>query len=157
MRSKWLVCCILSLLVFPHLLLGQEANEGETFLSRAATDRYGNSVLGGFSLLNPDKFSMAHSYTMSYSSSGGQGRTVGLYMNTMNYRFSEPLSVTLHVGYLHQPFGRSDSNSMFSNNAILSGFELTYRPKKNVFLKIEYGAVPVRYDPFSRYGSWYDW
>lgn len=157
MRWKWSVCILISLLVYPLLLSGQSENDGQTFLNRSATDRYGNPLLGGLSLLDPSKFSMSHSYSMSYSSSGGRGRMVGLYMNTMNYRFSEPLSVTVHLGYLHQPFGTSDSNAMMSNNAFLSGFEVTYRPKKNLFLKIEYGAVPLTANSYYRYGSWYDW
>ena len=151
MRGKYLLPFVGLVLVLPPVLFGQEDNTGQTFLSRSVANRYQNPLSHGLSLLDPGKFSISHSYNMSYFSSGGKGNMVGLYMNTMNYQFSEPLSLTVHVGYMHQPFASSSSKNVFSNNTILSGFELTYRPKKNVFLKIEYGAIPIQYDPYYRY------
>ena len=157
MKGKQFFIFIVIFLLVPQLLTGQDNNNGTTFLSRSRMQRFANPVLSKLSLLDPNKFSMSHSYTMSFVSSGGKGNMVGLYMNTMKYQFSSPLSLTVHVGYAHQPFAKADSNNMLSNNTILSGFELTYRPKKNFFLKIEYGSLPVKCDPFYRYGSWYDW
>jgi len=156
MRQRWFLCVAIVLLLLPQFLVAQEGNDGQTFLSRSSVDRFGNRLPGGLSLLNPSKFSMSHSYTMSYSSSGGKGTMMGLYMNSMNYRFSQPLSVTVHVGYLHQPFGKADSRLRTSNSAVLSGLELTYRPSQNFFLKIEYGTTPFGYSPYYRNGLLYD-
>jgi hypothetical protein len=156
MKVKGIVLGVL-LLVTPYLLGGQERNSGQTFLSRSSTEYLGNGLSRGLSLLNPDRFSMSHSYMMSLFSGGGEGHMVGLYMNTMKYQFSNPLSLTVHLGYMHQPFATANAPRMTDANAVLSGFELEYRPAKNFFLKIEYGATPALYNSYNRSRFWYGW
>jgi DNA primase catalytic subunit len=80
---------------------------------------------------------------------------LGMYMNTMKYQFSDPLSIIVHVGYLYQPFGSQigsqKTDGLVRNNNFLSGFELTYQPKNNFFLRIEYGAIPYQNSDYARY------
>ena len=157
MNVKGCILGVLFFLLIPYLLVGQEMNSGQTFLSRSSTDALGTGLSRGLSLLDPNRFSMSHSYTMSFFSSGGKGRMVGLYMNTMKYQFSNPLSVTVNVGYMHQPFAKENTRPITDANAFLSGFELEYRPSKNFFLKIEYGATPSLYNSYNRNRYWYGW
>ncbi|MFQ6092817.1 MAG: hypothetical protein ACE5OR_09070 [bacterium] len=154
MGSKRFLLFAAVLFLLPHMLQGQEDNSGQTFLSRSSMDRFGSRLSGGLSLLDPSRFSMSQSYSISFSSSGGKGTAVGLYMNTMKYQFSEPLSLTVHVGYLHQPFTKGSFGRTMSKGAFLSGFELMYRPSKNFFLKIEHGATPLGYYPYYRNRFW---
>ena len=157
MRDKWFFLFLITFLLLPPLLQGQTGDSGQTFLNRSSLGGLGSGSLSGLSLLDPSKLSMSQSYTLSYSSSGNEKTMVGLYMNTLNYRFSDPLSLTVHVGYMHQPFANANSSSLISNSALLSGFELEYKPWKNFFLKIEYGSLPLRYHPYGRDGYGYDW
>ncbi|UCE19938.1 MAG: hypothetical protein JSV84_06230 [Gemmatimonadota bacterium] len=157
MKAKGIILGVLLVFLIPYLLGGQERSSGQTFLSRSSTDDLGYGLSRGLSLLNPDRFSMSHSYTMSLFSSGGEGHMVGLYMNTMKYQFSNPLLLTVHVGYMHQPFATAHARRMTDANAVLSGFELEYRPTKNFFLKVEYGTTPALYNSYNRNGFWYGW
>ena len=43
--------------------------------------------LKSLSLLDPERFSMKNQYMMSFSSVGGSGSMMGMYINTMEYRF----------------------------------------------------------------------
>ena len=157
MRDGRLLGVVILFTVFPHLLIAQSDSNGQTFLARSSTDYYGSGLSKGLSLLDPSRFTMSHSYTMSFTSSGGQGHTMGLYMNTMKYRFSDPLSVTVHVGYRHQPFAPANARRLEDISGVLSGFELEYRPAKNFFLKVEYGAVPSLFHPYNRNRYNYGW
>jgi hypothetical protein len=150
MRDARFLVFVILFAVLPHLLTGQENSNGQTFLARSSTDYLGSGLSRGLSLLDPSRFSMSHSYTVSFTSSGGEGHMMGLYMNTMNYQFSDPLSVTVHVGYRHQPFAPANTRQLEDATGVLSGFELEYRPAKNFFLKIEYGATPYLSNPYFR-------
>ena len=105
--------------------------------------------------LDPAKFSMSQSYSLSYFSLGGHGITQGLYLNTMSYRFSDPLQFSVQFGLAHQPFGGMGQNQALlnnSNSAFISAAQLTYRPFKNMLLQLEYNSWPrsrYNYSPAS--------
>ena len=99
--------------------------------------------LFGFLGLNPDKITMTHSYTMSYLSYGGQGFGQGVYLNTINYQISTPLSLSLQWGMLHQPFQSAGSNSPFKSGFFVSGASLEYNPSKNFHLGVQYSSYPT--------------
>lgn len=92
---------------------------------------------------DPAKFHMSHSYSMSYFSMGGKGLTQGLYLNTMSYRFSDPLLLKLQFGFAHQPFNAFGSNVPLMNNGFfVSGAELTYKPMNNMTLHFQFNRLP---------------
>ncbi len=148
MRNGLAGIVVVLLLVLPCVSTGQTEDGEQMSQPRSVQSVFGKALTSGFGLLDPGKFSMSHSYMMSYLSSGGKRNMVGLYMNTMNYAISDPLSLTVHLGYLHQPFNLSGTQNASFNNAILSAFELSYQPRKDFFLKIEYGSVPYQYSPY---------
>ena len=99
--------------------------------------RYGMNPIGIFSksLLDPDKFQMTQSYTMSMGSFGGQSIGQAMYLNTMSYQISNPLSISLQWGYLmNQPLGGDKKTVGFqpylpSNGGFfISGAQLKYTP-----------------------------
>ncbi|HUU44331.1 MAG TPA: hypothetical protein VM118_01250 [Acidobacteriota bacterium] len=112
---------------------------------------------GGFSLLDPSRFKMSQSYTMSYFSGSGYSGSTGLYMNTIEYRLSEPLTVRVGLGYLHQPLGflsNSGASSKLSEGRLLPSFSLLYRPSNKFQLLIDYRTVPAigEYGGLGRHG-----
>jgi hypothetical protein len=106
----------------------------------------------GFSLLDPSRLSIHHSYTLSYFSGGGQSGSVGMYMSTIEYQFAQPLSVRVGLGYLHQPLGFLNSNANPVGNEILPNFQVEWRPSENFHFQVDYLTVPT-----SAYGNGYGW
>lgn len=94
-------------------------------------------------LLDPSRFSMSHSYSLSLFNFGNQSINQGLYLNTMTYRISDPLLMQVAIGFLHQPFGgfqgqgEGQNGKMFVQRAMLQ-----YKPSKNMTLTIDYRSIP---------------
>ena len=57
-----------------------------------------NSV-SGFSLLNPNRFSMHQSYSVNFASGSFGTASAGLYLNTLSYRLADPLTLSADVGF----------------------------------------------------------
>ena len=94
-------------------------------------------------LFDSNKLSISQSYSLSYFSTGGKGYNQGLYLNTINYQFSDPLLMQVRLGYLHQPFGGSSILSQEANNKFfVQRAMLQYQPFKNTTLVIDYQAYP---------------
>ncbi len=128
--------------------------------------RYGAKPIGLFSnaLLDPNKFSMSQSYSMTMTGFGGNAIGQAVYLNTMSYQISNPLSFKLQWGYLmNQPLGGGEKNAMgfntglpFNNGFFISGAQLKYKPWENTELKLEFRQMPYRYNPYYGLGSFYD-
>jgi len=103
----------------------------------------------GLSFLDPSRFSMNHSYSLSYMSFGKQSASMGIYQNVMSYVFSDKLVLNGHFGFMHDPMkmGNSATTTNLMDNLIY-GAELTYRPKDNVLLNVRIDKAPY----YSRYG-----
>jgi hypothetical protein len=98
----------------------------------------------GLSLLNPERFQMSQSYGMmySYSSSQRKGDLLGLYQNMLSYRFSPRLNVQLGLGFLHRPAAAFSENSAIRNQALMTAFQVDYRPFNNIFIHFSYQSLP---------------
>ncbi|TKJ39822.1 hypothetical protein CEE37_11130 [candidate division LCP-89 bacterium B3_LCP] len=106
-----------------------------------------------FGLLDPSRMTMSHSYSMSYLSSGGQGLAQGLFMETIGYRLSNPLTLILNLGYLHQPYSSFNQGDAWSGSgSFVGGAALTWKPAENMFLHFEV----ANYGRPSNYG-YYPW
>ncbi|HAV23273.1 MAG: hypothetical protein A2X67_08240 [Ignavibacteria bacterium GWA2_55_11] len=92
-----------------------------------------------FGWFDPSRFNMRQSYSMTYSSFGGRGLTIGEYVNSMFYRISDPLSVQFDLSLTHSPFnslGGRYSNEL--NGFRLSRAQLNYRPTENMFFQVQF-------------------
>ena len=115
-----------------------------------------NSFLGIF---NPENFSMKHSYSMSYNSFASMA--LGVYTNSMSYKFSEDLNVVADISLAHAGLG--SYNKALSDQLTglyLSRAELNYRPFDNFIIQLRYERPPYYgygYSPFygyyNRYGG----
>ena len=105
-----------------------------------------------FGLIDPNNFSMRQSYSLSYSSFGGRGLSLGVYTNSIFYRFSAPLDVQFDVSYVHSPFGGlGDAATKSLSGLYLSRAELNYHPSNNVWLQLQFRQLPNQYwygDPY---------
>lgn len=108
-----------------------------------------------FGFINPNNFQMHHSYSLSYSSFGSNGLALGMYTNSMSYKFSDKLNVQLDASLIHSPYSSFGNDMMDQINGVyISKAALNYRPAENFLIHIQYSNNPYRYySPFSRYYS----
>ncbi len=125
------------------------------FGSRLRTPTTGSPLVGWLGL-DPSKFQMHQSYTLSFASVGGHTFSQGLYLNTMTYRFSPKLVAQLQLGMLHQPLGGVLGSSTLGNRFFVSGAQVIFRPSKNVQLHFQYGAYPYGYYGYQGYDYYYE-
>jgi hypothetical protein len=100
-----------------------------------------------FSLLDPNKLRMSHSYTFSYFSSERSSGSFGVYTNVLEYKFSNPLTLTLSLNYLHQPLSVFHKDDLRLKDAILPNFQLRYRPNDSFSFTINVLTYPHLYQP----------
>jgi len=117
--------------------------------------------LKGMSLLDPERFNSKNQYMMSFSSAGGNGSMVGMFINTMEYRFNCPLIMRVKVAYETQTgqlFGQNNAFTGMSNNQsgrlYIPSFDLIYQPFKNTTVSFHYRDYTSSYYQ-SMYGSRY--
>ena len=142
---------ILLLLVVPSLVLSQKKENTKLDMAHALTQPTKIQSIVGLLGLDPMRFSMSHSYSLSFSSFGGNAYHQGLYLNTMNYEVSDKLSTYLQVGVRHHPFAGRDSQFNGQNQIFLSGAGLQYQPAENLSVQFEFSQQPD-YNPY-RYRS----
>lgn len=116
----------------------------------------GDSFL--FGLFDPSKFSMNHSYSMSYSTFGGNGLALGVYTNSMMYRFSDNMELQVDANLVHSPYSSFGDNFTNSITGIhLSSARLNYRPWKNFSVSLSYQQLPGLYNSYGYgYNSFYN-
>ncbi|MCL5027730.1 MAG: hypothetical protein M1480_01785 [Bacteroidetes bacterium] len=109
-----------------------------------------------FGFINPDNFQMKQSYSLSYSSFGNQGLALGVYTNSMMYKFNNNLNVQLDASIIHTPYstlGKQFNNSL--NGIYISKAAVNYQPWKNFSISIQYRNLPYNYySPYSYYGGY---
>lgn len=127
------------MLVFISTLYGQYKSTKNNLFDPSTLIKKPKGLLDTF--LDPTRFSMSHSYTLTYQTLGKQGFSQGLYLNTMNYQFSDPLLMQLRIGYLHDPFGQNkginNQSTLFLQRAMVQ-----YKPYENMTLRVDYQALP---------------
>jgi len=162
MKKMYIKILFVSVFIIPALLPGQLKQDRKVNMSQALTRPNFQSIFSVLGL-NPDNFSMSHSYTLSFTAFGGNSFNQGLYLNTMQYKFSELLSLHLQIGLQHQPFGNKVGNYQLQNQMFISSAGLEYKPTDNLKFQVEFSQTPGLYyynrpfmDPITRNRAWFD-
>ncbi len=141
--KKLIVLAILTLI--PAAVLAQSAPDikGEPYLSKGST-----------SFFNPSRLKMTQSYSLGYFSGSGGSGSVGYYLNSLEYTFSNPLKVRINLGFVHNP------SSLFSRNSSVSGsfvpgITVDWRPSSAFHFILDYRQVPV-YNGYNGYNGYYN-
>ena len=108
------------------------------------------SEKSSFSLFDPNRFHMSHSYSLMYASSNAGSYSMGMYLNSIEYQISDPLQIKLDIGYVHRPgaFFSNGSNAV-TDGQILPGVSINWRPSKNLLFHFAYRQVPAYYNYFN--------
>lgn len=97
-------------------------------------------------LMDPNRFNMDQSYSMSYwATSNGSSSSQGLYLNHMTYALSSHLHMFVDMGY-HTPFHsqfqaqdpRSSAFQEQNSSLVIPRFGLEYQPSENVFMSLQF-------------------
>ncbi|MFH0992376.1 MAG: hypothetical protein V1799_20440 [bacterium] len=149
----WIVSAVILLLVVSTGMIAQFKSSPElnTSVTGSLFRTENNSFL--FGLFDPSKLSMRHSFSLSYSSFGGQGLSLGVYTNSMMYQFNDQLDIQADISLMHSPF--SSFGKQFEKDLsgiFLSKAQLNYRPSKNMLFQIDFRQLP----PMAGYGQ-YGW
>ena len=143
---------ILLLIIIPTLGFGQlkkdvsNPNISESLIYSQAKD-----AMIGF--LDPSRFTMGHSLSMSYTAFGGGGAMINTYVNTLNYRFSEDLFLTTRLGIMNSPYNSLPGNHYLDDVQFFGGAELKWLPSENSAIFIRFERAPAYYSP-GHYGSY---
>jgi len=116
-----------------------------------------------FFLLDPSRFGMQQSYTMSYTGSSFGSYSAGIYLNTLSYRFAIPLTLSVDVG-MYNMFHNSFDAGYYAEPAedsrpqfVLPRIGLEYRPTSNVTMSLQIVQFPdaiKAYGPMGYCGFW---
>lgn len=99
---------------------------------------------------------MNHSYSMSFSSFGGQVQNLNAYTNSMLFDISDRMNAQVDVSFLHSPFGNSFmSNESLGSRIIVDRARLDYQISDNTNISFEFSQRPYRYSPFNNRGYGY--
>jgi hypothetical protein len=92
--------------------------------------------------LDPQRFSMSHSYGLTFTRWGNQSLNYGVYTNRIEYKISNPLTLRTNISILHQPFSMIGGNMNSSQFGVLPSFQLEYRPSENMRMSLDV-QIPV--------------
>jgi len=160
MKRCGLMIWIVGVLLFPAWIWGGIGME-KTGLEEGLHPDEGKTVVGltpnrfgSLGLLDPERFHMSQSYAMSFFSDGKHSNSAGMYLNTMTYQFSMPISMRLQVGYMHDPsvlFG-GPGDALGGGQLFIPNFDVVVRPTKYMTIQFHYGMGSGRQQwvPFHR-------
>lgn len=107
--------------------------------------------------MNMLNMTMSHSYSMNFSSIGGQMQNVNAYTNHMFFDVSDRLKAQLDVSLLHSPFGNSfmTNNNSLGAQIIIDQARLDYQLSDNASISFQFSQRPAYYgygafSPFNR-------
>ncbi len=150
MRSLLVIILLVSIYTgsfSENLLAPKTPFTKESLLGNNAT--LGINQQGPNSLLDPSRFSMHQSYSMSYSSNGTSSDMTGLYLNRMQYDFQVPVSLQVDVGFFNKPMALigNGGNAPGEKNSVLTipRVGLVYQPSRNFTMAFEYFNLPGGY------------
>jgi hypothetical protein len=142
--KKTIALAILMLLPIAVLAQNSPDVKGQPYLTK-----------GSSSLFDPSRLKMSQSYSLGYYSGGGQSGSIGYYLNSLEYSFSNPLKIRVDLGFMHSP------SSLFSRNSspsgvFVPGVSLDWRPSSLFHIMLDYRQVPV-YNGYNGYYNPYMW
>jgi len=146
MKALLIALFIVSTLFSQNFIGRQENFSKESLMGSQTAYGLSNPTRG---LLDPNRFSMNQSYSMSYASNGQNSDMSGLYLNRLQYDFQLPLTLQVDVGLFHKPMalmGRDDTPLGVKSSVLtVPHAALIYQPTDNFIMAFEYFNTPAGY------------
>lgn len=153
--SVLLTALMLCLVTLSEAQLREDLNHGSDYSGVITYEQDSSSPGNWMNMLN---MTMNHSYSMTFSSFGGQMQNLNAYTNSMLFDISDNLNTQVDVSFLHSPFGNSfmGNNSSLGSKIIVERARLDYKLSENAHISFEFSQRPYGYSPFSNYGYGFD-
>jgi hypothetical protein len=149
-RGVILSIVILFTLVFTQSAFPQFQNQPtKPNISNILNNPMGN-IMGG--LLNPEKFQMHHTVSMSFGNFFGQSLMLSSYMNTINYQFSDKLNLQANLGIMSSPYNTFGKDFYLNKPQFFGSAQLNYRLNDNAHLMLRIESSPFGYGYGNGYG-----
>jgi hypothetical protein len=138
---------------FAQYKLGDNTNPS----SYKPYDNSSSNLILGF--INPNNFTMNHSFSVSTMASPYGNISLTSYINTMNYRISNKLNVSADVKFQYSPYASSNLGQNYTNSlqnnlngVFLSRASLNYRISDYSSINFEYRRI----DESDYYNNFYN-
>ena len=141
---SFLVLFLMGLNSISHAQLRSDANRSSDLMGPIVKQEDPSKGADWSNLFN---MQMDHSYSMTFSSFGGQFQNMNAYTNTMHFFFSDDLTGRMDLSLLHSPFGNSMMSPNNSGNGMDTQFlirnaELNYQINDRSNIRIQFQQVP---------------
>lgn len=130
---------IVLILLIPAMLSAQFKTQENPNISEKIAEPATNFLFG---FLNPERLSMNHYFSASYMTMGNHSLMLNTYINTIQYKISDPLLLRLNLGIANMPYNNFIGNSSINNTQFFGGAELRYRPSKSTSFSIGVDVTP---------------
>ncbi|MFQ6616203.1 MAG: hypothetical protein ACE5HZ_05475 [Fidelibacterota bacterium] len=104
-----------------------------------------------FSLMDPERFSMSHGFSLSMATWGNQSYSFGTYSNRLRYLFSDNWSLLARLDLVQPTYSTLPYASNVFSGRVYYGAQLLFQPSENLQFSIGVDTYPR----LSRYGSFY--
>lgn len=134
--------------------LVEKDNYSRDYSSESQSGAKLNSTAGSssvFSLFDPSRFQMHHSYSVAFMSGSRGSQSIAMYLNSIDYELAQPLRLQIDIAYVHQPqtlFGAEGTSGL--NGRILPSFRLLWQPSEDFHMSISYETRNTYYNPYYR-------
>lgn len=89
---------------------------------------------------------MSHSYSMSFSSFGGNMQNINMYTNSMDFYFSEKLTADVDISFMHSPFSSNlsplEGSSAFNGKVFINNASLNYEINDKTSITVQFRQMP---------------
>lgn len=140
---------ILTILLFTVLILSVNAQFKEDLNNKPSIkEGFVNPELSNniFGFIDPNKFSMNHSVSMSYSAFSGQAVALGVYTNSLRYDFSNNFNFQVDASIVNSPYNTmGDGFTNNINGIYLSRAAVNFKPSENTRISLEFRQGPGAY------------
>jgi hypothetical protein len=137
------VLFLIGLSSISHAQLRSETNKSSELMGPIIKQ---NDLSKGANFSNLFNMQMDHSYSMMFSSFGGEFQNMNAYTNTMHFFFSDDLTGRVDLSLLHSPFGNSmmspNSNNGMDTQFLIRNAELNYQISDRSNIRIQFQQVP---------------
>jgi hypothetical protein len=130
---------ILLIVLVPTILFGQFKTQKSPSISQQIAEPASNIFLG---FLNPDRLTMNHHFSASFMTMGGHSLMLNSYVNSINYRISDPLLLRVNLGVANTPYNSFNENINLNDTQFFGGAELQYKPSNSTSLSVGVNVTP---------------
>ena len=114
---------------------GDDFNSGDMTLSGS------RNASSSIALAQPNRFSMHQSYSLTAMATPQGSASSGLYLNTLSYQLTQPLSMFVDVGFytpIHSSIpGVAGAGAVGAGSVVLPRMGLEYKPSDRLTLNLE--------------------